>query len=178
MRGITYALAEIIVFMMAATLVGYLLGRLSVPRYWVAPADETVTGVETLLAEAEAHNADLAEALALAQDRFAELAATVEELSPTGLAAAEAGDPVAEAEIAALLDEVARQREMIERLDRVVSDADRMAGDLRERDARIADLEAAIVGTGGALPPALAYSSASLGSGAFTDAAIDFDLLD
>ncbi len=201
MRGLTYAIGEIALFMMAATLVGYLLARFrQAPQLKLDPEVEEDV-LKGLLVEAESRADELEQRLADANAVVEGLVATNDELTrrnaalteielamPAGPNATEGGgderddnerdDAGRHPDVAELLDEIARQEEMIARLERIATEADALAGELAARDARIADLEAALTESGEEVPPELAYSFIGSGSGIFADSRIDFEILD
>ncbi len=199
MRGLTYAVGEIALFMMAATLVGYLLARFrQAPQLKLDPEveDDVLKG---LLVQAESRADELEQRLADAEAVVEGLVAANDELTRRNAALSETelaspaepsegtnrarneddgGGAAPHPDVAALLDEIARREEMIARLERVATEADALAGELAARDARIADLEAALTESGEGIPPELAYSFVGSGSGVFADSRIDFEILD
>lgn len=186
MRGIGYAIAEIAVFMIAATLIGYVLGRLSPSAFRARRAAhegislrEQLDAAERAASDLERQAVALTEGLGSAEDRILELEAESVEMS-NDASGADDGDnvsmPIGDDEIEELVAEIDRQREMIERLERVAEDVGDLHGQIAEREAEISRLEASLA-TGE--PPAariVAYSAASSATGRYADTTIDFEL--
>lgn len=187
MRGIGYAVAEITVFMVAATFIGYMLGRLSGSVFRArkvtrrdAELREQLATAEQTASELERQATALADGLGSAEDRILELEAERLEMSlvdPDEVHGDGAAAPIGDDEIEELIAEIDRQREMIERLERVAEEAGDLQSQIVRREAEIARLEASLAG---GQPPALrvvAYSADSSGSGRYADATIDFELI-
>jgi hypothetical protein len=183
MRGIGYAIGEIAVFMLAATLVGYLMGRFAPVRSAAVevldPSDDASAELEAMLLHASS--------LEAAVDDLGE---RVVELETENAALRESGGPVHDppagpdgeaddAEVSELIAEVERQREIIAQLEHVAAASAGMEEAWESREARLAALEAAVA-RGDHDPAAMpvSFSGASWGSGRFADATIDFDAAD
>jgi len=190
MRGISYAVAEIAVFMIAATLIGYTIGRLAGPSRWARRQLRERDQMDARLGAAAAasnrlehHAAALAAEVAASEERVLELELEVERLLAADVQDAvrleQAPQPVHDHEVEELLAEIDKQRAMIEHLESVAADAGSLESTLKSREDRIAMLEAALLTTEPADHPnlAVAFSSSSDGSGRWADAVIDFDIL-
>ena len=144
MRGLTYALAEIAGFMVAATLIGYLFGRLAGPSRWSRRLRRQHTELRKQFKQSRAAALQLdgqfvavSAHLDAARLRILELEVENENL-PTAEPArpASQGDarPIAYDEVDALLAEIDKQEAMIGDLEEVVAEAPGMA--LGFRNAR------------------------------------------
>ena len=186
MRGIAYALTEIAVFMIAATLLGYLLGRLAGPSRAARAGRRAQAALEERTAQAEAvtvrleHRAEsMAEEAAVAQTRVVELEAELDDVLNASAEEPDQGSPITDSEVDELLAEIDRQREVIARLESV-SDGSTSTVEAPIRDDRIAFLEAALLAADDTVEGAdlaLAFSSTSSGSGRYADATIDFEII-
>jgi hypothetical protein len=125
MTGILYAVAEIAIFMVAATIVGFLLGRATKRRPKPTTGDNNadLAGAQETLRELEAERADLREQLRDAKER-------------TRLLAAEATSDEKSQDLAAA------KREWEQKLADAEAQADRLRATIAERDSRIAALVA------------------------------------
>ncbi len=183
MRGLTYAAGEILVFMLAATLVGYVLGRLRTrlqmpdrkrdepERSQLSPlAWSQVFAVDAPLDQAVDVEIDHAGSAPEVLPRVAALPVGAGSETP-GVQTTHRGE-----EVVALVSEVDRQKDMIERLERVVEETKEASVVLAERDARIVDLEAALTAFGEDAPAMPVYTSASSGSGVYADLRIDLEI--
>lgn len=197
MRGITYAIVEISIFMMAATLVGYLLGRAKTALEWYDPSD-VEREMQRQLDVANQSVADMsveleasAERMGIVEGRNIELAEAVLVKSTVEFTSDDSGahylevgdggeddaDEKGAEEVQELIEKIEEQEEIIAKLEDVANEADGMAAVIRTRDERIADLESA--SPDGAEPEkVLAYSATSGGSGEFADTTIDIEILD
>jgi TolA-binding protein len=194
MRGISYALAEIAVFMIAATLIGYTIGRLAGPSRWARrqlrerdQMDARLGAAAAASSRLEHHAAALAAEVAASEERVLELELEVERLlaadAQTTIRREQEQEQerraVHEPEVEELLSEIDKQRAMIEHLESVAADAGSLESTLKSRDGRIAMLEAALLTAEPADPHnlAVAFSASSDGSGRWADATIDFEIL-
>lgn len=179
MRGLTYAAGEILVFMLAATLIGYVLGRLRARSLLVdrEGADEPEPFELSPIAWSPIVVLDVPLDQAVDDAESASAILSLAAALPAGaddgtrsVPAEDGGD-----EVAGLVSEVDRQKDMIERLERVVEETEEASAVLAERDARIIDLEAALTVFGEDAPAMPAYTSASSGSGVYADLRIDVE---
>ncbi len=188
MRGISYAIAEIAVFMIAATLVGYFMGRLAGParraRQLLAvhrATEERLRSATVAAQRSERHALLLSEDATVAHERIAELEAELERRAevPPPTAGEEAAATSPDEETAGLFAEIERQRAVIEALEHVAADAGDLEEILRHRNERIAMLEAALVAADEAEQPELAitFSATSEGSGRYADALLDIEVM-
>jgi septal ring factor EnvC (AmiA/AmiB activator) len=127
MTGILYAVAEIAIFMVAATIVGFLLGRLtkrSAPaRGLLESVESDAADTQATIRELEFERADLREQLRDAKERMRLLAAevTTDEKS----------------------EGIAAEKKRLERqLAEMEAQADRLRATIAERDGRLAALAA------------------------------------
>ena len=184
MRGLTYAAGEILVFMFAATIVGYVLGALrarsrvpdreaveELEPFELSPIDwAEIAVVDVPLDQALDDAVGDAEPVSTVPSSVAALPVGGED-EAQGVPSADGGE-----DVAALVSEVDRQKDMIERLERVVEETEETAATLAERDARIVDLEAALTVFGEDAPAMPSYTGASSGSGVYADLRIDFEI--
>jgi len=184
MRGLTYAAGEILVFMLAATLVGYMLGRFRARSRVLDRESAKESQPFELAPFAWAQIVDIdvppdpaVDDAAVDADSVSPVPSPVAAL-PDGAEDETPGVPPADRveEVAALVSEVDRQKDMIERLERVVEETEGTAANLVEREARIVDLEAALSVFGDDAPAMPFYTSTSSGSGVYTDLGIDFEV--
>ena len=191
MSGTMYVLAEILIFMVAATVIGFLLGR------WLTRAGESEGESIELVEEIEHLEAELSEArrsteavqsrLNLASDAIRELESEKAELvtSHEGLAlelaAAEQAGPTLdvgehavasdetvaarEAELAGLRAEIERYRAELESRPDRAHEVAQLEAALVTRDQRIERLEAQITAGGAPLPAPVAASEPTSGYG-------------
>ncbi|MDJ0498786.1 MAG: hypothetical protein QNJ89_13215 [Acidimicrobiia bacterium] len=123
-----YAVAEIAIFMIGATIVGFLLGRMtkrSTPR--LVPGDESAAELESAQAavrELEMERANLKGQLADAKERVRQLAA-----EPTASEASEASEELEE-----------KIRSLEEIVEQAEAQADRLRATIADRDTRISQL--------------------------------------
>lgn len=125
MTGILYAVGEIAAFMVAATIVGFLLGRVTKRRTQVVSGDNgaELASAQEALRELEAERTDLREQLRDAKERTRLLAAeTTSEERSEGFAEA--------------------KRKLEQKLADAEAQADRLRATIAERDSRIAALVA------------------------------------
>ena len=185
-QGITYALTEIAVFMVAATLIGYLVGRLARASRRDLRRADTVNELHRRLGIAENEVVRIGMSLSEAMDLLHEsdervilLEAENEDLRLSSDPAIDmsSGRPVTEDEVDELLSEIDKQQAMITRLERTVESTGTLEVVLREKDETISLLEAALDEDEERPEPARAYSAASTGSGRYADATIDFELI-
>ncbi|MFQ5554598.1 MAG: hypothetical protein ACE5GC_04410 [Acidimicrobiia bacterium] len=173
MRGVSYAITEIGAFMLAATLVGYLIGRTAAPRRVVHdPARDDASRGE-LLAAATRRAETVASENARLVSAYVEIEGELQDA--VSKADGAVGDQFAEIE--ALRREIERQRAIIAGLEEGPGVPVDVSDELIQRDSRIADLVAAL---DAAREPARAavYTASASGSGSFADARIDFQILD
>jgi septal ring factor EnvC (AmiA/AmiB activator) len=157
MTGILYAVAEIAIFMVAATIVGFLLGRFtkrSAPRKGLLGSTQSdVADTQAAIRELETERADLREQLRDAKERMRLLASevTTEEKSE-GLAA--------------------EKKRMERQLAEMEAQADRLRATIAERDGRLAALAA------GEMPPLPLTDAGTVGyshsAGSFAETRIVF----
>jgi len=155
-----YAVAEIAVFMVGATIIGFLLGRLTkrnAPRTVGGNNSAELASAQSALRELESERASLKGQLADAKERVRQLAAET--------TASEAGKDTAALE---------KQKKSLERsLEEAEAQADRLRATIAERDGRLAALAA------GEIPVEPEPSSAPLGysssAGTLADMKIVFD---
>lgn len=157
MTGILYAVAEIAIFIVAATIVGFLLGRMtkrsSASMSELPGANGELADAEAAIRELESERADLREQLRDAKERTRLLAAevTTEEKSE---------------------DFAAEKRRLQQQLADMEAQADRLRATIAERDGRIAALSA------GEEPPKPGIESGTVGyshsAGSFAETRIFF----
>lgn len=150
-----YAVAEIAIFMVAATIIGFLLGRVTKRATGNAPGgnhDIDLANAEVALRELEAERTDLKEQLRDAKERIRLLAAEA--------TAAEKSE-----------DFAAARREWEDKLTAAEAQADRLRATIAERDGRIAALAAGEVPEHAASPGDVGYSHSA---GSFADTRIVF----
>lgn len=122
-----YAVAEIAVFMIGATIVGFLLGRLtkrSVPRLVSGNDSAELQSAQAALRELEKERASLRGQLADAKERVRQLAAEA--------TASEASEATEELED--------RNRSLEKKLEQAEAQADRLRATIADRDRRISQL--------------------------------------
>jgi uncharacterized membrane-anchored protein YhcB (DUF1043 family) len=145
-----YAVAEIAVFMVGATIVGFLLGRLTKrggSSRRAATDPTALVEAREAVRELESERAALRSQLSDAKERVRQLAEA----------------PTAAESAAAATHELAAQKRTLEReLEEARAQADRLRAAVEERDGRIAGLMAGEVDT--AAPPAPIGFSSSAGT--------------
>lgn len=155
-----YAVAEIAVFMVGATIVGFLLGRLtkrgaSSRRKKAKPA--ALADAQQSMHELESERASLRSQLSDAKERIRQLAAA----------------PTAAESAAAATHELAAQKRKLERqLEEAKAQANRLRAAVEDRDARIADLASGNADRSAPPPAPVGFSSSA---GTLADMRIMFD---
>jgi hypothetical protein len=155
-----YAVAEIAVFMIGATIVGFLLGRMTkrgTPRVLSGEDSAELEKAEAAIRELESERASLKGQLADAKERVRQLAS-----EPTASEASEATH----------LLEVENQS-LVKALEEAEAKADRLRATIANRDARIAQITSGDEAAAGAEHDApVGYSSSA---GTLADMRIVFD---
>jgi chromosome segregation ATPase len=123
-----YAVAEIAVFMIGATIVGFLLGRITKrsSTTHIGPGDDSgeLESAQAALRELESERASLRGQLADAKERVRQLAA----------------EPTA-SEASAVTEEIKEKNRALEKaLEEAEAQADRLRATIADRDGRIAEL--------------------------------------
>ena len=122
-----YAVAEIAVFMIGATIVGFLLGRItkrSSPRLVSGDDSDQLGSAQAALRELESERASLKGQLADAKERVRQLAA-----EPTASEASEVTEELR-----------AKNRSLENALEQAEAQADRLRATIADRDGRISQL--------------------------------------
>jgi glucose-6-phosphate-specific signal transduction histidine kinase len=156
MTGILYAVAEIVIFMVAATIVGFLLGR-ATKRAGATPLHLEPNGdladAQEAIRELESERAELRDQLHAAKERTRMLAAEVTSAEKSQ-------------------DFATEKKRLAQQISELEAQADRLRATIAERDSRIASISA------GEEPPQRPIESGSVGyshsAGSFAETKIFF----
>jgi uncharacterized membrane-anchored protein YhcB (DUF1043 family) len=156
-----YAVAEIAVFMVGATIVGFLLGRVtkrSAPKFNSGGDTAELARSQAAVRELESERASLRSQLVETKERVRQLA----------------NEPTASESSSAATEELAERKRGLEKaLQDAEAQADRLRATIAARDAHIADLAAGIAPAESHDPSApIGYSSSA---GTLADTRIVFD---